>query len=88
MMPLVHVIDHPLRDRRDIRGVVAQRRHLDVEDVEAVKEVSTELAAGDCLLWIFVGCGDDPHVNDDLFAPVLEARQQLPWDEAPTGLSV
>src|ERR1019366_7278666 len=64
--------------------MVAQRRHLDVEDVEAVEEVTAQMAALHRLLRILVGCCDNAYVDRRFgFTPkaaeftVLEHAEQL-----------
>src|ERR1035437_1101646 len=78
---LIHVVDHSRGNGGNVRGVVAQRRHLDVEDVESVEEVPTQLAAGHRLLRVLVGRCDYAHVNRCFgFAP--EAAQPAVFQHA------
>ena len=51
--------------RRQIVRALAQRRHVNRDDVEAIEQVLAERAAGDLLLEVLVGGGDDPHVHLD-----------------------
>ena len=69
---------------RQVLGAGAQRRHLDVEDVEAVVEVLAELAALHHVLQVAVGGGDDAHVDllglgaaDRHEGPLLQHAQEL-----------
>jgi hypothetical protein len=65
---------------------VAQRRHLDLDHVEAVIEIFAERAAADHLGEVAVGRGDDAHVDLDrlLAADALEA--ELLQDAQELGL--
>jgi len=76
-----------VRQQRHVLGPVPQRRQIDGDDVEPVEQVLAELALGDPVLQICVGCGDDPNVNtqrarfadrEDL--ALLEKSQQLGLD--------
>src|SRR5207245_1149303 len=76
--------DEAPHQERDVRPPLAQRRQIDVEDVEAVEEVVPEAAQGDLLLQGLVGRGDDAHVHLDRLraadaeeGTVLEHTQQL-----------
>ena len=55
--------------------MLAQRRHVDVEDVEAVVEIVAQLAAGDGLFGILVGRGEDADVDRGL--GLLPRRRSL-----------
>jgi len=59
-------------EQRDISGTFAQRRYLDADDVEAIPQVLAEFAFLDQLGEVFVGGGDDPHV--DLARPARAER--------------
>src|SRR5437879_805966 len=68
----------------DVRPPLAQRRKIDVEDVEAVEEVVPEATQRDLLLERLVGRGGDAHVYFDRLGAadaeegaVLEHAQQL-----------
>ena len=52
-----------LGQRRDVVLAVAQRRHLDRDDVEPVEQVLAELALLHHLAQVAVGRGDDAHVH-------------------------
>ena len=52
-----------LAQRNDIGATVAQRRNLDVEDAEAIKQVLAEVAPLDGFTQIAVGRGDHPDVR-------------------------
>ncbi len=47
----------------DVAGALAQRRHAQREDVEAVVEVVAELAGGDLGFQVDMRRGDHPHVE-------------------------
>ena len=49
----------------DVVAALAQRRHVDGEDVDAVVEVVAEAAVRDHRAQVAVGRGDDAHVNLD-----------------------
>ena len=57
--------DEVLDQRRDVLAPLAQRRDLDVDDVEAVVEVVAELARLDLAPQVAVGGGDDADVDLD-----------------------
>ena len=68
----------------EVIGPIAQARHLDGEDIQAIEEVSTELAVLDGCLDVPVSGGDDPNVATDglvvthtLEDPLLQHPQQL-----------
>ncbi|OPZ77390.1 MAG: hypothetical protein BWY77_01706 [bacterium ADurb.Bin431] len=50
---------------RDVLAALAQRRHPDMDGIEAVKEVLAEVAAAHLLLELLVGGGDETHVGLD-----------------------
>ena len=54
------------RQRQDVLAALAQRRHADVEDVEAVVEVEAERAALDLVGQVLVGRRDDAHVDREI----------------------
>ena len=80
-----------MRDKqRDVLAPPPERRHLDVNHVEAVVQVLAELTAGHQLMQIAVRGGDDAHVDLHRFlAPdrtdviFLQNAQQL--DLKPHG---
>ena len=49
--------------QRDVALAIAQRRHVEGNDVEAIEEILPEVAALDLVLQIFVSGGDDAHVD-------------------------
>jgi hypothetical protein len=84
----VVLLDEPLEEvlgqQQRVAAAQAQRRHLDVDDVEAVVQVLAELALADRLGQVAVGRGDQPHVDldrlaaaDPLERPLLQHAQQL-----------
>ena len=54
-----------LHEQGDIFWAFAQRRDIDHHHLEAVKKILAELAGGDHLLDIPVGCGNEPHIDAD-----------------------
>ena len=52
-----------------IAAALAERRHVDVEDVEAVVQVAAELPGLDGLPEVAVGGGDHAHADLDLVVP-------------------
>src|SRR5437870_806059 len=73
-----------LDERRDVLLAFAQRRHVDVDDVESVKEVVAELVLLDLLLEVLVRRAHDADVDldrkrrpDSLDLAVLEDAQEL-----------
>src|SRR2546425_6169411 len=55
-----------VREQRDVFGSLAQRRHVDRHDPEAVVEVFPHVARGDGGFWVAVGRGDEPHIDDGI----------------------
>jgi len=51
------------RQNVDVVTPIAQRRHMDRDDVQAVIEILAEAPGGDQRLKILVRRGDDPHVE-------------------------
>src|ERR1051326_6120480 len=81
---LVQLLQEEMGEERDILEALAQRRHLDGEDVEAVVEVLAHLPVLNGLLRIAVRRGDDARIDVDLLvaadAPelaLLEHAQEL-----------
>src|SRR5207237_6575102 len=58
----VDVAQDVLDKERNVVFVFAERRQVDVKNVQAEIEVLPQLAAADSLLGIFVGCRDDAYV--------------------------
>ena len=56
-------LDEVVGQDRDLLHPLAQRRHDDVDDVEAVIEILAEPAFGHCPLEVLVGGGQHPHVG-------------------------
>ncbi len=80
---LVHLLEEVVRDQLDILAALAQRGHLEREDVQAMIEVIAQLALAHGLARIAVGGRDDAHVGLDRAAgadahqrPGLEHAQQ------------
>ena len=82
---LPELLEEELHQQRQVALALAQRRDVDVEDVEAVVEVLAEQARRDhALLQVAVGRGDDAHVDahrlvgaQRLDHPLLQHAQQL-----------
>src|SRR2546422_7560978 len=55
-----------VREQRDVFGSLAQRRHVDRHDPQAVVEVFPHVARGDGGFWVAVGRGDEPHIDDGI----------------------
>ena len=55
--------EHVLGERHDVLGARAQRRQIEVDDVEPVVEVLAEAAVGEHRLEVLVRRGDDAHVD-------------------------
>ena len=51
------------RQQSDVVASLAQQRNANVEDVQTVVEIETELPAVDCILQVAIGRGDDAHVD-------------------------
>ena len=52
-----------IEQQQDIALAFAQRRHIYRDDIEAIIEIGAELAVGDRLVEVAVGCSDDPHID-------------------------
>ncbi|MNS87722.1 hypothetical protein D3C72_1216740 [compost metagenome] len=70
--------------QQDVLAAFAQRRHFDVEHVEAIEQVFTELTFADHFFQVAVGRTENPHVDLHLAitahateAAVVEKTQQL-----------
>jgi hypothetical protein len=59
-------LEQKRRERGDVLATIAQRRKIEVQDVEAVEEIFAELAGGDARAQVDVGGGDDPDVERTL----------------------
>jgi hypothetical protein len=73
-----------LGEQQGVAAAQAQRRQLDVHDVEAIIKVLAEAALADVLGEVAVGGGDEAHVDldrlaaaDALEGPLLQHAQQL-----------
>ena len=76
---------HP-GERQDVVPALAQRRHVQLDDLEPVVEILPEGAAGDPVGEVAVGGGHDAHV--DLPALVLADAPDLPLLERPQELDL
>ena len=73
-----------LDQRRDVVAPRAQRRQLDVDDVQAIEEIGAEAAVAHLGLEVAVGGGDQPDVDRDRSAraerrdlALLDGAQEL-----------
>ena len=57
------VVQEVLDEVRNVLGAIAQRRQVDLHDVEPVEEVLAEAARLDLDLQVAVRGADDPHVE-------------------------
>ena len=55
--------DEMLREQLDVLAALAQRRHVDVDDVEPVKEIGPKRALRGRAFQIAVARGQKPHVR-------------------------
>ena len=60
-----HVV---VEERHDVFNAVPQRRDIEVDHIDAVKQVLTELPVGNCALQVAVGRRDDSNVSGRLDA--------------------
>ncbi len=60
---LVHLVHHGLNHGRQIVQVFAQRRHVNVEDIQPVEEVGAQMALGDSASRIAIGGRQHAHVH-------------------------
>ena len=81
---VLHARDQLAHQQRNVLDALAQRCHLDGEDVEAVVQVLAEAALLDHLLEVLVGGRDDAHIGalgliaaDSLEGALLQHAQQL-----------
>ena len=51
-----------LREQQHVVAAIAQRRQLDLHDVQPVKQILAELAAGNGLREVAVCRGDEPDI--------------------------
>ena len=77
-------LDEMLDQHRDVLAPLAQRRHLDRNDVEAIEQILAKLAVGDQLAQVAVGGGNHAHVDalralgaERLELALLQHAQQL-----------
>src|SRR6187549_690211 len=59
------LLQRAVAQRDDVRGTIAQRRNLDVEDAEAVEQVLAKAAALHRFPQVAVGRGDHPDIRLD-----------------------
>ena len=71
-----------IEQRRDVVLALAQRRNRDVDHVQPVIQVFTELAGLDAFGQPAVGGGDDPHVGVDAIPFVAHALDLAGFEEA------
>ena len=60
---MLHARDQLVHQQWDVFHTLAQRRHFDREDVQAIVEVLTEGPLFDHLFQILVGRGNDPNIG-------------------------
>src|SRR5207253_703025 len=70
------------RDERDVLAALAQRRHGELDDVDAIEEVLAEAPGGDQLGELLVRGADDAHV-DRFFLGGADVAHALFLDRAP-----
>jgi hypothetical protein len=75
-----------LDQQRNVFLALAQRRHMNGDDIQAVIEVLAEEAFLDQALEIAVGGGEDAHVHVDFFraadageGALLKGAKEFPW---------
>ena len=56
-------LEEVIGQRRDVVLALAQRRDMDREDIDSVKEVVAETAVGDHALEVLIGRGDQPEIG-------------------------
>ena len=71
-----------LDQRRDVAAPLAQRRHHQVDDVEAVEQVLAERLLGDEIAQVLVGRGDDADVHRGPHAIGADLLQLAGFEEA------
>ena len=77
---------HGFGHGRQVFHVLAQRRHVDVEDVEAVVEVGAQVAFGNGVRGVAVGGGQHAHVHVLLGARAQAAQLALLKNAQQLGL--
>src|SRR5262247_3671109 len=60
---IVVFADEVLGERQNVFPAIAQRRQVNIDDVQTIEEVFAEIAGPDGALKVGVGRGDDPHVD-------------------------
>ena len=80
-MLLVHVGQNRLRQRDQIFLVLAQRRQLNVEDIQTVEQIVAQMALGDRVLRLFIGRSQHAHI-DRGFALAAQAAQLAVFEHA------
>src|SRR5690606_7068588 len=69
--------DEGLGEEQHVATAHPQRRKFEANDIDAVEKVLAEPPGFDFILEVAVGCGDDPSVEGDLFAPTDGADASL-----------
>ncbi len=80
-MLLVHVGEQGLHQRGQVFLVIAQRRQLNVEDIQAIEKIIAQVSLGDRLLGNFVGRGQHANI-DGGFALAAQAAQLAVFQHA------
>ena len=75
-------------EQRNFRGALAQRRHINGENVEAVIEVLTESAGFHGFLHVHVGGGENAHVDIHQVAAAEAGVLVILQDVEQLGLQV
>src|SRR5262249_56294470 len=72
------VLQEHLAERQDVALPLAQRRQVDVEDLQPVEEILPEGAALDCLLQVAIRCRDDADIGLEDFRAAEPLELALP----------
>ena len=74
------------RETRDVLGSVAERRHNDRKDAQAIEQISPETAGCDLLLQVPVGCRD--HADVDASRSVVAHAFEAAFLQYPQELAL
>ena len=80
------VLNETVHQDGDVLLALAQRRQVNGDHVDTKKQVLPELSAGDHLGQVFVGGGDDPHI--DPHRTVIADPVELPGFQDPQQLDL
>src|SRR5688500_8650834 len=70
-----------LAQQHDVLSALAQRRWTELDDVQAVEQILTELIVADGLNNVAIGSGDEPHVHAQ-FLVAAHASERSIFEEA------